>query len=76
MASTPLPRATMLGPYADPHFAGASGHMLAFCQACCPRLEIQVPVNDHPYLVYWMYKGFVPDALVNESHASAVLFKN
>lgn len=40
-ASTPLPRTTMLGPYASPHFAGASGHMLAFCQACCPRLEIQ-----------------------------------
>ena len=55
-ASTPLPRATMLGPYASPRFAGASKHMLAFCQACCPRLAIEVPLDDplsRFRLAYW-----------------------
>lgn len=58
--STPLPRATMLGPYTSRHFAGASGHMLAFCKACCPRLEIAISVEDRHLLVYWMDKGFMP----------------
>lgn len=63
-ASTPLPRATMLGPYTSPRFAGASKYMLAFCQACCPRLAIEVPL-DNPLsrfrLAYWLDRGFVPD---------------
>ena len=64
-ASTPLPRATMLGPYTSPHFAGVSKYMLAFCQACCPRLAIEVPLNDplsQFRLAYWLDQGFVPDA--------------
>ena len=64
-ASTPLPRATMLGPYTSPHFAGASKYMFAFCKACCPRLEIQVPLDDplsKHRLAYWLDQGFVPDA--------------
>ena len=63
-ASTPLPRATMLGPYASPRFAGASKHMLAFCQACCPRLAIEVPLDDplsRFRLAYWLDQGLVPD---------------
>lgn len=63
-ASTPLPRATMLGPYTSPHFAGASKHMFAFCKACCPRLAIEVllddPLSKHR-LAYWLDQGFVPD---------------
>ena len=64
-ASTPLPRATMFGPYTSPHFAGASKHILAFCQACCPRLAIEVPLDDplsKHRLAYWLDQGFVPDA--------------
>ena len=64
-ASAPLPRATMRGPYTDPHFAGASKHMLAFCQACCPRLAIEVPLDDplcRFRLAYWLDQGFVPEA--------------
>ena len=65
-ATTPLPRATMLGPYASPRFAGASKHMLAFCQACCPRLAIEVPLDDplsKHRLAYWLDQGFVPTSL-------------
>ena len=65
-ATTPLPRATMLGPYTDPHFAGASKHMLVFCQACCPRLAIEVPLDDplsKHRLAYWLDQGFVPTSL-------------
>ena len=64
-ASTPLPRATMRGPYTSPHFAGASKYMLAFCKACCPRLAIEVPLDDplsKHRLAYWLDQGFVPDA--------------
>ena len=67
--STPLPHATMLGPYTDPHFAGASKHMLAFCHACCPRLEITISVEDRHLLVYWMDKGFMPI----RAHPSGIL---
>ena len=66
-ASTPLPRATMLGPYTSPRFAGASKYMLSFCQACCPRLAIEVPLDDplsRFRLTYWLDQGFVPDARV------------
>ena len=66
-ASTPLPCATMLGPYTSPHFAGASKYMLTFCQACCPRLAIEVPLNDplsRFRLTYWLDQGFVPNARV------------
>ena len=71
-ASTPLPRATMLGPYTDPHFAGASKHMLAFCKACCPRLKIMVPLDDplsRSRLAYWLDQGFVPDAQTESGKA-------
>ena len=64
-ASTPLPRATMWGPYTSPHFAGASKYMLTFCQACCPRLAIEVALDDplsRFRLAYWLDQGFVPDA--------------
>lgn len=64
-ASTPLPRATMRGPYTSPRFAGASKYMLAFCKACCPRLAIEVPLDDplsRFRLTYWLDQGFVPDA--------------
>ena len=64
-ASTPLPCATLRGPYTSPRFAGASKYMLTFCQACCPRLAIEVPL-DNPLsrfrLTYWLDQGFVPDA--------------
>ena len=66
-ASAPLPCATMLGPYTSPHFAGASKYMLTFCQACCPRLAIEVPLDDplnRFRLAYWLDQGFVPDARV------------
>ena len=63
-ASTPLPRATMLGPYTSPRFAGASKYMLTFCKACCPQLAIEV-APDEPLsrfrLAYWLDQGFVPD---------------
>lgn len=65
-ATKPLPRATMLGPYTDPHFAGASKHMFAFCKACCPRLAIEVPLDDplsKHRLAYWLDQGFVPTSL-------------
>ena len=71
-ASTPLPRATMLGPYTDPHFAGASKHMLAFCKACCPRLKVMVPLDDplsRSRLAYWLDQGFVPDAQTESGKA-------
>lgn len=71
-ASTPLPRATMLGPYTSPRFAGASKYMLSFCQACCPRLAIEVllddPLSKHR-LVYWLGQGFVPNALTPSGKA-------
>ena len=63
--STPLPCATMWGPYTSPRFAGASKYMLTFCQACCPRLAIEVPLDDplsRFRLAYWLDQGFVPDA--------------
>ena len=62
--STPLPYATLRGPYTSPRFAGASKYMLTFCQACCPRLAIEVPLNDplsQFRLAYWLDQGFVPD---------------
>ena len=64
-AFAPLPRATMLGPYTSPRFAGASKYMLAFCKACCPRLAIEVPLGDplsRFRLAYWLDQGFVPEA--------------
>ena len=64
-ASTPLPRATMWGPYTSPRFAGASKYMLTFCKACCPRLAIEVALDDplsRFRLAYWLDQGFVPDA--------------
>ena len=71
-ASTPLPRATMLGPYTSPHFAGASKHMFAFCKACCPRLAIEVllddPLSKHR-LAYSLDQGFVPNALTPSGKA-------
>ena len=75
-ASTPLPRATMLGPYTSRHFAGASGHMLAFCQACCPRLAIEVPLDDplsKHRLAYWLDQGFVPDTLAPSGRTICLL---
>ena len=71
-ASTPLPRATMLGPYTSPRFAGASKYMLSFCQACCPRLAIEVPLDDplsRFRLTYWLDQGFVPDTWVPSGKA-------
>lgn len=71
-ASTPLPRATLLGPYTSPHFAGASRHMLAFCKACCPRLQIEILLGDplsRFRLSYWLDQGFVPDALARSGRA-------
>ena len=71
-ASTPLPRATMWGPYTSPHFAGASKYMFAFCKACCPRLAIEVllddPLSKHR-LAYWLDQGFVPNALTPSGKA-------
>lgn len=78
-ASTPLPRATMLGPYTSPHFAGASKYMLTFCQACCPRLAIEVPL-DNPLsrfrLTYWLDQGFVPNARVATGGAVSLVLHN
>ena len=71
-ASTPLPCATMRGPYTSPRFAGASKYMLTFCQACCPRLAIEVPLDDplsRFRLTYWLDQGFVPNALMASSNA-------
>ena len=78
-ASTPLPRATMLGPYTSPRFAGASKYMLSFCQACCPRLAIEVPL-DNPLsrfrLTYWLDQGFVPNARVATGGAVFLVLHN
>lgn len=63
--STPLPCATLRGPYTSPRFAGASKYMLTFCKACCPRLAIEVALDDplsRFRLAYWLDQGFVPDA--------------
>ena len=63
--STPLPCATLRGPYTSPRFAGSSKYMLAFCKACCPRLAIEVPLGDplsRFRLDYWLDQGFVPEA--------------
>ncbi len=71
-ASAPLPCATMRGPYTDPHFAGASKHMLAFCKACCPRLAIEIPLGDSLSqfrLSFWLNQGFVPTALARSGQA-------
>lgn len=78
-ASTPLPCATMLGPYTSPHFAGASKYMLAFCQACCPRLAIEVPLDDplsRFRLAYWLDQGFVPNARVATGGAVFLVLHN
>ena len=71
-ASAPLPRATMRGPYTSPRFAGASKYMLAFCKACCPRLAIEVALDDplsRFRLAYWMDQGFVPNVLTSSGRA-------
>ena len=71
-ASTPLPCATLRGPYTSPRFAGASKYMLTFCKACCPRLAIEVPLNDplsQFRLAYWLDQGFVPDTWVPSGKA-------
>ena len=63
--STPLPCATLRGPYTSPRFAGASKYMLTFCKACCPRLAIEVALDDplsRFRLAYWLDQGFVPEA--------------
>ena len=78
-ASTPLPRATMFGPYTSPHFAGASKHILAFCQACCPRLAIEVPLDDplsRFRLAYWLDQGFVPDMRTASGQAVCLVSHN
>ena len=78
-ASTPLPRATMLGPYTSPHFAGASKYMLSFCQACCPRLAIEVSLGDPRSrfrLTYWLDQGFVPNARVATGGAVFLVLHN
>lgn len=78
-ASTPLPRATMLGPYTSPRFADASKYMLAFCQACCPRLAIEVPLDDplsRFRLTYWLDQGFVPNARVATGRAVFLVLHN
>lgn len=75
-ASTPLPCATMRGPYTSPRFAGASKYMLTFCQACCPRLAIEVPLDDplnRFRLAYWLDQGFVPDTLAPSGRAICLL---
>lgn len=78
-ASTPLPRATMLGPYTSPHFAGASKYMLTFCQACCPRLAIEVALDDplsRFRLAHWLDQGFVPNARVATGGAVFLVLHN
>ena len=78
-ACTPLPRATMWGPYTSPRFAGASKYMLTFCKACCPRLAIEVPL-DNPLsrfrLTYWLDQGFVPNARVATGGAVFLVLHN
>ena len=74
--STPLPHATMRGPYTSPHFAGASRRMLAFCKACCPRLAIEVLLNDplsRFRLSYWLDQGFVPDARTESGRTVSIV---
>lgn len=78
-ASTPLPRATMLGPYTSPRFAGASKYMLSFCKACCPRLAIEVALDDplsRFRLTYWLDQGFVPNARVATGGAVFLVLHN
>ena len=78
-ASTPLPRATLRGPYTSPRFAGASKYMLSFCQACCPRLAIEVPLDDplsRFRLTYWLDQGFVPNARVATGGAVFLVLHN
>ena len=78
-ASTPLPCATLRGPYTSPHFAGASKYMLAFCQACCPRLAIEVSLGDPRSrfrLAYWLDQGFVPNARVATGGAVFLVLHN
>ena len=70
--STPLPCATLRGPYTSPRFAGASKYMLTFCKACCPRLAIEVALDDplsRFRLAYWLDQGFVPDTWVPSGKA-------
>ena len=77
-ASTPLPRATMRGPYTSPRFAGASKYMLAFCKACCSRLAIEVALDDplsRFRLAYWLDQGFVPDARVAAGGAGRIVLR-
>ena len=78
-ASTPLPRAKMMGTYTSPRFAGASKYMLSFCQACCPRLAIEVPLDDplsRFRLTYWLDQGFVPNARVATGGAVFLVLHN
>ena len=78
-ASAPLPRATMRGPYTSPRFAGASKYMLAFCKACCPRLAIEVTLDDplsRFRLTYWLDQGFVPNARVAAGGAVFLVLHN
>ena len=78
-ASTPLPRATMMGPYTSPRFAGTSKYMLAFCQACCPRLAIEVALDDplsRFRLAHWLDQGFVPNARVATGGAVFLVLHN
>ena len=78
-ASTSLPRATLRGPYTSPRFAGASKYTLTFCQACCPRLAIEVALDDplsRFRLAYWLDQGFVPDARVATGGAVFLVLHN
>ena len=43
--STPLPRATMLGPYTAPHFAGASKTHAGFLQSLLPAAKSHGPTG-------------------------------
>ena len=78
--STPLPRATMLGPYTPPpRFAGASKYMLTFCQACCPRLAIEVPLDDplsRFRLAHWLDQGFVPVARTESGRTVSLVLQS
>lgn len=50
--------------------------MLTFCQACCPRLAIEVPLDDplsRFRLTYWLDRGFVPAALAPSGRAISLL---
>lgn len=77
--STPLPCATLRGPYTSPRFASASKYMLTFCQACCPRLAIEVSLGDPRSrfrLTYWLDQGFVPNARVATGGAVFLVLHN